>query len=406
MRMERLVVPLLSLLALGWAVAQTMAGVLFERELTRAIADLQARGELLIYRTDVDNGWLASRGVLHVSPLLDDSWHLDVPYRARHGIFDTDLDGTLQPHLEGDQEKISGGQAPQWKARYHMLSSTFDGALELPPIELRQQKRSLEMKGGRVAFRGGFGDWQVRARLEAVRLMEGKRRFEGGPFILESRYAYTQDAYHFTQHDSLRLSNLRWIQPDLTLAGDEIILTSLTTLDESELRIHSELDLGQIYAAGEVLLTGKASVELSRIKADALRALLNQLRNQATTPEGISAQELADNLRWLMQDSPRLDILEVDIESPMLGASLTGSGVMVFDTRGLDGLDPLALPTKAERARWLRQVDGDFLWRNAPPVVALWLRLPLGTRDLQFDVVRGQLRVNGRPLPEVLHWRQ
>lgn len=406
MRMERLVVPLLSLLALCWAVAQTMAGVLFERELMRAIVDLQARGELSIHRTDVDNGWLASRGVLHVSPLLDDSWHLDVPYRARHGILDTDLDGTLQPHLDGDQETVSGSQAPHWKARYHMLTSTFDGALELSPIELRQEKRSLEMKGGRVAFRGGFGDWQVRARLESVRLMDGKRRFEGGPFILESRYAYTQGAYHFTQHDSLRLSNLRWIQPDLTLAGDEVMLTSRTTLDESELRVHSELDLGQIYAAGEVLLTGKASVELSRIKADALRALLNQLRNQATTPEGISAQELATNLRWLMQDSPRLDILEVDIDSPMLGASLTGDGVMVFDTRGLDGLDPLALPTKAERTRWRHQIDGDFLWRNAPPVVALWLRLPLGTRDLQFDMVRGQLRINGRPLPKVPHWRQ
>ncbi|WP_027967125.1 DUF945 family protein [Halomonas halocynthiae] len=405
MRMERLVVPLLSLLALIWAVAQTMAGVFFERELTRAIADLQARGELLIYRSEVDNGWLASRGVLHVSPLLDNGWHIDIPYRARHGIFDTYLDGTLQPHPDEGKAVVSGGQSLHWKARYHMLAGTFDGALELPPIELRQHGSRLEMKGGRVAFRGGFGDWQVRARLEAVRLMDGKRRFEGGPFVLESRYAYTQGAHHFSQHDHLRLSNLRWIQPDLTLAAGEVTLSSMTTLDESELRVHSELDLGQIYAAGEVLLAGSVSAELSRLKADALRALFHQLRHQTTTRQGASAQELADNLRWLMKDSPRLDILDVNIDSPMLGASLTGSGVMVFDTEGLEELDPLALSTNAERTRWWNQVDGDFLWRNSPPMAALWLGLPLGTQELQFDVVSGQLRVNGRPLPDVLHWR-
>lgn len=403
MRIERLVVPLFLLLALCWAVAQTMAGIFFERELRRALADLQARGELSIQRTDVDNGWLASRGVLHVSPVLDDSWHLDIPYRARHGIFDTHLDGTLQPHPDGGEEAVPITQAPRWKARYHMLSHTFDGALELLPMELRQQERTLAVKGARVAFRGSSGDWQVRARLESLQLVDGKRRFLGGPFILESRYTYTRDAHHFIQQDSLRLSNLRWIQPDLTLAGDEVVLNSKTTLDEAELRIRGELDLGQIYAAGEVLLTGGVSLELSRIKADALRALLDQLRTQATSAQGVSAPQLADNLRWLMQDSPRLDILDVDIDSPMLGTSIKGDGVLVFDPRHLDSLDPLALGSRTERARWQRQLDGDFLWRNAPSVVALWLKLPLGTQDLQVDVVRGQVRINGRPLPEVLH---
>jgi hypothetical protein len=409
MRMERLIVPMLSVLALGWAVAQTMAGLLFEWELTRAIADLQARGELLIQRSHVSKGWLASRGVLHLSPLLDDSWHLDVTYRARHGVFDTDLDGTLQPHLEseeGDESAARNGQSPSWKARYHMLTSTFDGALELSPLELRQQNRSLTLKGGRVAFHGGFGDWQVRARLESARLEDGDRRFEGGPFILESRYAYTQGAYHFTQDDLLKLANLRWISPDLTLAGDEAVLTSHTVLDEEELRVHSELDLGQIYAAGEVLLSGSMSLELSRLNADALRDLLNQLRNEATTRHGLSSQELTYSLRRLMQDSPRLDLLDVSLDSPMLGVGLNGDGVLIFDARNLQSLDPLNLAADDEQARWRRHLDGDFLWRKLPPVVALWLGLPLGTQDLQIDVVRGKVRINGRPLPWVLHWLQ
>lgn len=409
MRLERLIVPILSVLALGWAVAQTMAGLLFERELTRAMADLQARGELRIQRSGVSRGWLASRGVLHLSPALSDSWHLDVTYRARHGIFGTDLDGTLRSHLErgeGDGGAAHDGQSPRWKARYHTLTSTFDGALELSPVELRQHDRSLTLKGGRVAFHGGVGDWQVRARLESVRLEDGDRRFEGGPFVLESRYAYTQGAYHFSQDDLLRLANLRWVSPDLTLAGDEALLTSHAVLDEEELRVHGTLELGRVYAAGEVLLSGSLSLELSRLNADALRELLGQLRTEATRANGISSRALASSLRRLMRDSPRLDILDVSLDSPMLGVNLSGNGVLVFDARDLEALNPLDLASKAEQARWRRRLDGDFLWRKLPPVVALWLRLPLGTQDLQIDVVRGRLRINGRPLPRVLHWRQ
>lgn len=409
MRMERLIVPVLSVLALGWAVVQTMAGLLFERELIRAMTDLQARGELSIQRTDVSRGWLASRGILHISPLLDDSWHLDVTYRARHGVFDTDLDGTLHGHLDDGLDSMANtsGHAPRWKARYHMLSATFDGALELSPMELRQRNRSLELKGGRVAFRGGFGDWQVRARLESARLNDGDRSLEAGPIILESRYAYTQGAYHFTQDDQLRIANLRWLSSGLTLAGDETILTSHTVLDERELRVRSELDLGRIYTAGEVLLSGSMSLELSRLNADALRDLLSQLRSEAAVSSyALSPRSMASSLRQLMKDSPRLDILDVSLESPMLGASLNGSGVLVFDAGDLKSLNPLNLTAEAEQDRWRRHLDGDFLWDDLPPVVALWLGLPLGTHDLQIDVVRGKLRINGRPLPRVLHWLQ
>lgn len=409
MRKERLIVPVLSVLALGWAVAQTMAGLLFERELARAITDLQARGELAIERTDVSKGWLASRGVLHVSPLRGDGWHLDVTYRARHGFFDTDLDGTLRPHLDseqGSEDATQSGPSPRWKARYHMLTGTFDGALELAPVELRQQSRRLTLKGGRVAFRGSFGDWQVRARLESARLEDGDRRLEAGPIVLESRYAYTQGAYHFTQDDSLRLANLRWVSPGLTLAGDEALLTSHTVLDEEELRVRSELSLGQIYTAGEVLLTGSISLELSRLNADALRDLLSQLRDEATGPHGMTAESMESSLRRLMQDSPRLDILDVSLDSRMLGVGLNGDGVLIFDGSDLQGLSPLNLSADAEQARWRRHLDGDFLWQDLPPVVALWLGLPLGTHDLQIDVVRGKVRINGRPLPAVLQWLQ
>src|SRR5690554_6972131 len=82
MRKERLIVPVVVVLAVVWAVAQFLASLLFERELARALADLEARGELVVERSEVERGWLTSSGSVQVSPLLGDGWHLEQIGRA------------------------------------------------------------------------------------------------------------------------------------------------------------------------------------------------------------------------------------------------------------------------------------------------------------------------------------
>lgn len=411
MRKERLIVPVLAMLALGWAVAQTLAGLLFERELARAVEALQGRGELTVRRSDVERGWLTSRGTLHLSPSFGDAWHLDIVYRARHGVLNTELDGTLSPHASEDEEAVLGDlriAPPEWGARYSPYTETLDAALELAPIVFHQQGRTLTLQGGRVAIHGGIGEWRLRARLSALRLDDGTAAsLRAGPIVLESRYAYTDGAYHFNQHDRLRLQDLAWRSPELTFDAAEIGLQTRTVLDAEELRLKSKLDLGEVLSGDEVLLSGGVIAELSRLDADALRRLLARLRREAARghPDRDAhavADELTPVLRGLLVDSPRLDILEADLDSPMLGLSLTGEGVLVFDARDLAALEPLALDEPEERAAWRERLDGDFLWQDLPPVIALWLGLPLDTRELQVDVVRGELRLNGRPLPPVL----
>ncbi|XKE44655.1 DUF945 family protein [Halomonas organivorans] len=407
MRKERLIVPVLAVLALAWAVAQTLAGLLFERELARTLEDLQARGELSIRRSDVQRGWLTSRGILHVSSPFGQGRHLDIVYRARHGVLSTRLAGTLRPHLPARGETSPGDvelASPDWEARYNPFTATFDGRLELSPLVVHQQGRTLTLQGGRVLVQGSFGDWRLKARLASLRLDDGEASLRAGPVILESRYAYTEGAYHFTQQDLLRLQGLAWRSPDLSLDADEIALHGRTTLDEEELRLRGRLDLGEIRSSGEVLATGDLTAELSRLDADALRALLAALRREAARgPSPAPWREtLSPVLRQLLADSPRLDIHSIDLDSPMLGLSLQGEGVLVFDARDLAALDPSALDESAERGEWRERLDGDFLWRDLPPVIALWLGLPLDTRELQIDVVRGEVRLNGRPLPPVL----
>lgn len=411
MRKERLIVPVAVVLALVWALAQYLASLLFERELARALADLEARGELVVERSGIERGWLSSSGSLQVSPLLGDGWQLELSYLARHGVFSTRVEGEVLPSAGPHHRRLFGdclpSSPPRWHARYQTLGGTLEGSVQLAPFLISQGERELDFRGGQLSFGGQQGDWRLRARLQPWRLTDGVATLESGSVSLESRYAYTSGAHHFTQHDLLRIDTLAWEQPGLALESGELSYRSRMQLDDSELRIDSELTLGEVLAAEQVLLSGRIAMELSRINADAVREALAALRRETAKARTLDPRELTERLEpellGILVDSPRLDVVEVDLESPMLGLTVRGDGALFFDPRRLDELSPSRLDDEAERALWLNRLDGDFIWQEVPTVVALWLGLPLSTRDLEIDVIRGRVRVNGRPLPPL--WR-
>nr|WP_298249741.1 DUF945 family protein [uncultured Halomonas sp.] len=411
MRKQRLIVPMVVGLALVWGVAQYAASWLFERELVRTLRDLEARGELVVERTAIERGWLSSSGRIVIDPLLGNDWQLALTYNARHGVFSTRLEGDIQPALGPTRELLFGdalpSSAPRWHARYQTLSGSLEGSIALAPFLIRQGERELDFQGGQASFGGEYGDWWLRARLKPWRLTDGAASLEVGPTRLESRYAYTADAYHFTQHDLLHLESLSWRQPALALDGSELIYRSHMQLDDSELRLEGELDIGQLVAADRVLLTGHVEAQLSRLHAGALRILFSRLRDEVLHGRHQTPRELLRKLdaefKAVLQDSPRLDITEVDLDSPMLGIAAQGEGALILDPRHLDELSFPRLDEAAEQARWRSRLDGDFIWHEVPTMVSLWLGLPLGTDDLVVDVIRGKVRVNGRPLPPL--WR-
>lgn len=411
MRKERLIVPLVLLLAVVWAVAQYLAALLFERELVRALADLEARGEIVVERSAVERGWLSSSGEVRLSPVIGSAWQLELSYAARHGVFSTRVEGEARPRLGPRQVSLFGdwlpSSPPSWHARYQTLGGTLEGSIQLSPFLISQGPRELDFQGGQLSFGGQQGDWRLRARLQPWRLTDGVATLESGPVSLESRYAYTDGAYHFTQHDLLLIEQLAWQQPGLELEARELLYRSRMQLDDSELRIDSELTLDEVLAEEQVLLSGRVALELSRINADAVRMALAGLRREAALARELAPRELVARLESellaTLVDSPRLDFIEVDLESPMLGLAARGDGALFFDPRRLHELSPARLDEEAEQARWLARIDGDGTWHEVPTVVALWLGLPLGTRDLEIDVIRGRVRVNGRPMPPL--WR-
>ncbi len=415
MRKERLIVPTLAIIAVVWMAAQLLSSVLFERSLRQALEDLEARGEWRVNRTESRQGWLSSQGRLILSPLLGRPWRLELTYRARHGILSTDVEGTVLPRLDTVLQQavgeVSAPSVPRWQGRYHTLSGHSELRLALAPFVIQQNGRELAVRGGRLRLEGVFGDWRLRALFDQLTLIDGMAQLAVGPTVLESRYTYIDDAYHFAQRDHLHIETLTLSYPSYDIQLSPLDLNSHMVLDESELRIKGDLEIGDVMVPSEApdmpLLSGRIDMELSRLNADAVREVIRRLRQEAAwgdaslpMAEGLLAR-LEPDLRKVLSDSPRLDVMTVAIESPLLGIRLDADGALFFDARQLDELSVVNLDKEKEQAKWLERIDGDFTWHEAPTVAALWLGLPLGTRELQFDVVRGEWRVNGRPMPEL-----
>ncbi len=418
MRKERLIVPTLAIIAIVWAAAQLLSSVLFERSLRQALEDLEARGEWRVNRTENHQGWLSSQGRLILSPLLGRPWRLELTYSARHGILSTDVEGTVLPRLDTVLQQavgeVTAPSVPRWQGRYHTLSGHSEVRLALAPFVIQQNGRELAVRGGRLRLEGVFGDWRLRALFDQLTLMDGMAQLALGPTELESRYTYIDDAYNFAQRDHLHIETLTLSYPSYDIQLSPLDLNSHMVLDESELRIKGDVEIGDVMVPSEApdmpLLNGRIALELSRLNADAVRNVIRRLRQEAAwgdaslpMAEGLLAR-LEPDLRKVLSDSPRLDVTTVAIDSPLLGIRLDADGALFFDARQLDELSVVNLDKEKEQAKWLERIDGDFTWHDAPTVAALWLGLPLGTRELQFDVVRGVWRVNGRPMPEL--WPQ
>ncbi|MEA2120527.1 DUF945 family protein [Halovibrio sp. HP20-50] len=415
MRKERLIVPLLAFLAIVWMAAQLLSSVLFERGLRQALEDLEARGEWRVTRTESQQGWLTSQGRLLLSPLLGRPWRLELTYNARHGILSTDVEGSVLPRLDTVLQQavgeVTAPSVPRWQGRYHTLSGHTELRLSLAPFVIQQNGRELAVRGGRLRVEGVFGDWHLRMLLDQLTLTDGMAQLTLGPTELESRYTYIEDAYHFAQRDHLHIEMLQLHYPAYDMQLAPLDLYSHMELDESELRIKGELAVGDVMIPSEApetpLLNGRVEMELSRLNADAVRQVFRRLRQEASwgdaslpMAEGLLAR-LEPDLRQMLTDSPRLDVTTIALDSPLLGIRVNADGALFFDARDLDELSVTDLDKEKEQAKWLERLDGDFTWHDAPAVAALWLGLPLGTRELEFDVVRGVWRINGRPMPEL-----
>ncbi|BBI49751.1 hypothetical protein HORIV_21720 [Vreelandella olivaria] len=277
-----------------------------------------------------------------LSPLLGRPWRLELTYSARHGILSTDVEGTVLPRLDTVLQQavgeVTAPSVPRWQGRYHTLSGHSEVRLALAPFVIQQNGRELAVRGGRLRLEGVFGDWRLRALFDQLTLMDGMAQLEVGPTELESRYTYIDDAYHFAQRDHLHIETLTLSYPSYDIQLSPLDLKSHMVLDESELRIKGDVEIGDVMVPSEApdmpLLNGRIALELSRLNADAVRNVIRRLRQEAAwgdaslpMAEGLLAR-LEPDLRKVLSDSPRLDVTTVAIESPLLGIRLDADGAL------------------------------------------------------------------------------
>ncbi|MBD3898120.1 DUF945 family protein [Halomonas sp. ML-15] len=411
MRKGRLLVSVVVLLGAGYLVAQAYSSAIFERELSRALDDLDARGDLHVQRDELERGWFVSRGEVQLTALLDD-WQLSLPYIAHHGLLATRIEGELQLQLDGDEDTLFGerlpASPPRWHGEYQTLSQTFEGRLDMAPFEFSDERGDVDFAGLALRVSGEHGDLALTGSVAPWSLSVDGERLEVGPLQLDSQYRYGDD--DFLQRDELQLAYLRLTQAN----GPEIALQALgyrgeVRLGSDELTLAGRLSLGEMTLAEQPALSGELALGVSRLNADAVRTLSRELqtalaaRDSQAPLDATEAEALAMSLEpyvlATLVDSPRLTIEPLRVESPMFGVDAHVEGDLVFDGDDIDSLSLADLEVAADANPWLARLDGHFVWRDLPRFVALQLGLPLDTQDLEIRVEAGELSINGEPLP-------
>ncbi|APX92442.1 hypothetical protein BWR19_05525 [Halomonas sp. 1513] len=411
MRKGRLLVAAVMVLGAGYLAAQAYSSAIFERELSRTLDDLEARGDLHVQRDQLDRGWFVSRGEIQLTALLDD-WQLSLPYVAQHGLLTTRIEGDLQLQLEGGDDTLFGerlpASPPRWHGEYQTLSQTFEGRLDMAPFQVSDEQGELDFEGLALRLSGEQGDLSLTGSVAPWRLDVDGERLEVGPLQLDSHYRYGEN--DFLQRDEMQLAYLRLAQAN----GPEIALQALgyrgeVRLGRDELALAGRLSLGEMMLAGEPALAGELALGVSRLNADAVRTLSRELREALAARDSQDpltdreAEALAMRLEpyvlATLVDSPRLTLEPLQLASPMFGVEAHVEGELVFDGSDIERLSLADLEVVATDNPWLARLDGHFVWRDLPRFVALQLGLPLDTEDLEIRIDGGSLTLNGEPLP-------
>lgn len=179
------------LLGVGYLGAQVASSLLFERELARTLADLDARDDLAVERRNAQQGWFASSGEIVVTEQVEGDWAIELPYTARHGVLATRAEGDLLP-IDDQGEPLFGEAlpipAPRWHAEYRTLSDDAEVRVELSPFSASEGGRDIVFQGGRILLEGERDDLRLRARLGPFDVEQGDNALRLDPLSLDTRY--------------------------------------------------------------------------------------------------------------------------------------------------------------------------------------------------------------------------
>ncbi|WP_136253174.1 DUF945 family protein [Onishia niordana] len=398
----------------GYLAAQAYSSERFDEELTRSLKSLNESDDVTIERQQTEQGWFTSRGEIVVTPRPDEGWRLHLPYSARHGITNTRLSGELEMALGSDDEALFADKLeaapPRWHAELETLSGEFTGRLELATFESQIDGTTLAMNGGFLTLEGKPGDVRLSGEIAPFNIREHQESLEVGRLTLSSHYRQDDAAAERAQQASVTLESLKLARDNNpTVALDALSYQGDLSLGAEELQLGGTLKLDEARVDDQSLLSGELAFSLSRINADAVRALETAIDTETEAGKPVDAldetelealiERLEPHLLALLDDSPQLTLKHLTVQSDMLNVDTRLSGELTFDGEDAERLSLERLDQRKQQLRWAQRFNGQFEWQGVPPMALMQLGLPRTTERLDILIESGQPSINGRPLP-------
>ncbi|MDW5377368.1 DUF945 family protein [Halomonas sp. HP20-15] len=404
----------------GYLGAQAYSSHVFERELARAVAEANADGRFRVERDVGERGWFHSQGRIALSPAGEGGdWRLVLPFDARHGLLHTRLGGALQIRLASDAGEpralfgdVLASAEPRWTATLDHFERHGEAHVTLADFELATPGGRLAFTGAELDLSGRLGDLRLTGQVAPLRLTQGDRQLIAGPLFIDSRYRFDAHGDYYHQRNELILDSLEYRDPRRA----PLTLDTLRYIDETrleqDLQVAMSLSLQQARAAGQPLLAGNLELVLERLDGEAVRELIGELQALLEKHgDAIASLDVAERRALLarlepailatLAESPRLTLETLNLSSAMFGVDMRGHGELTFDGTDSQALEIADLAQAATRDPWRERLDGRLNAYDVPPLLLMQLGLPLDTRQLTLSVTDGELRLNGRELPEL-----
>ncbi|WP_148253082.1 DUF945 family protein [Aidingimonas lacisalsi] len=410
MRKGWLIVIVLMLAGGGYLGAQAWSSMLFERELTRTLDDLENDDNLRVEREDIQRGWFVSRGRVKLLSAQGEEWQVTIPYTARHGIVNTHAEGDLDIALGEAQERLFGDHLPvappRWNASYASFSGEFDAQLTLASFTMEDDDAGwkLETQGAEWDISGRRDDITMVGEVSPWTLNARRGELESGVLAFDSHYRVDSESGNVEQQDDVRLASLAYsgpLMPDIAIErwryqGD-------MQMDDDQLRYAVSLSLDDASMGDQSLVGGGVKMTLSRLDADAAREVSMLIRDSLEQGDRWDAsqrreflQRLEPDVHAMLADSPRLTLDTVDLKSAMLDMLVDIEGELVFDGEDVETLSLDDWSSSEGVAAWRARLDGHVIWRDVPTLLLFQLGLPGDSDDLNLEIDSGEISLNGR----------
>lgn len=419
----------------GYLGAQAYSSQRFEDEMARLVARLDASPQWRVSRHEVDSGWFHSSGRIeaHYLDLAEgaDAIVIDTPYHAEHGLLETTLGGESQVRIGDDDETLFGdvlkSDAPvTWKGRFLTRDQRLEASVEVPGFSQRVTVPASGIEGEmtppgeiRLDFDGLSLDIvQVDDRVtldgQAPRLQmaddEADVRLDG----MALAGTFKGDDRAFEQQLTLTIPTATVTPSDgPSVVSKDIRYAMRATLDAEQLAMQLKADVGESRIQGQRIFSGSLNMTLDRIDGDAYRALAANLDSHlGAIQAAIDANDeaaldaalapLEPQIQAMLAGSPRLALDTLDVDSPLLGMQMNGSGELTLDGAGIENWNPGAMSDQATANALIERLEGHLILNGAPLLLSMYLGLPTTSDPLRVELADGVLDINGRRMPLLL----